>query len=193
MGAGGCEMECEEDIQWLSEVHVVDSINILSQEAIYSMSLPNAGGNSEFSEALSIEIFKNLGASNFVYEMEVKYFSAFKMVDYIMNFEGDRVGVSVTRAMIPKPCLKFDYNSARKLLHRKIYGLIVAKRSVMPDHSFSKSIMHVWAQTLDIAYHIKNAFHDIDPTEYGLDFSGQLKLVVTVNNHPKIYKNNYRE
>lgn len=59
----------------------------------------NAGGSSEYSEALSIDLLaEKLGAQSVQLEMEVPYWFAGKMFDYVaIRQDGTSAAVSVTR------------------------------------------------------------------------------------------------
>ena len=80
-----------------------------SSAAYKSLSIENAGGNSIYSEALSIDYFvRYFSAQKFVYEKEISYWADYKMIDYLCqlpmssNVSSEAnitVGVSVSRAM----------------------------------------------------------------------------------------------
>ena len=116
----------------------------LSPISLRSIQIENAGGSSNISEMISIEYYIRLfKATDFLLEMEVSYILDYKMVDYVCNIGKFRIGVSVTRAMgYPSP-KDFTYEKALRLLHKKLYGLIVARNSVCKKHSFTRSILHV--------------------------------------------------
>ncbi len=162
----------------------------LCEEASRSLSVENAGGHSEVSEALSIHYFvKTFGATDILYEKQIEYFIDYKMVDYIATVMGKRVGVSVTRAMrYPSPD-RFTHEDALALLHKKLYGLIVSRNSVTDRHSFFKSVLHVWCQSYRIAMILREVYSSLDITDYGLDVKGTLVLVLTVCESPSVYRN----
>jgi hypothetical protein len=113
-----------------------------------SMQTQNAGGSSEISEAISmLYMQERFHAHNFIPEMEVQYYRESKICDYVMNIEKTRIGVSVTRAMAYPPQKAISSEFAFSLLHKKLIGIIVAKRSVTNKHSFSSSIVHIWCKT----------------------------------------------
>lgn len=122
----------------------------------------NAGGNSDISEALSINYFEErLNARDFVLEMEIEYWVKYKMCDFICVINNQRVGVSVTRAMgFPTPT-DFDEESAYYLLKKKMHGLIVARSGVCTKHEFSISVLHVWCQDQRIADIVKKVYPKI--------------------------------
>jgi len=115
---------------------ITDEVGIpddLSSEAIRSLSVSNAGGRSEVSEAYSIDYFTRcFNAKEFVLEKEIEYWIDYKMLDFICSINGERIGVSVTRAFkssFPKllgPKI-FDDNEAKRLIDKKLSGLIIAR------------------------------------------------------------------
>ncbi len=164
----------------------------LSPISIFSVLLGNAGGNSDISEMMSIEYYiRSCKATNFLFETEIQYCVNYKMVDYICDVDGRRVGVSVTRAMgYPRP-EDFTYARALRLLHKKLYGLIVARNAVCKKQSFKKSILHVWCQNLRIAKLIKKAYSSFSINDYGLDIKGFVILHITVCKDSYIYTNKF--
>ncbi len=138
-----------------------DSNQIILNEVAYkSLTIDNAGGSSAYSEALSIEYFiRKFGARDVIYENQVSYWIKFKMCDFICAINGERIGISVTRAMCYDSGRKvgttqdhhenkpFTNDDAFVLLKKKIEGLIIAKTGVSECHSFYKSILHIWCQS----------------------------------------------
>ncbi|KAG6553000.1 hypothetical protein Mapa_005337 [Marchantia paleacea] len=136
----------------------------LGRDAQRVLHEPNAGGSSSISESLSVEYFaRRFQARDIVTEMEVEYcMKNWKKVDYICTLYGERVGVSVTRAMsYPNP-EQFSKDTAYKLLYKKLFGLVVARHGVKEKHNFSRCILHIWCEThsaaklLEILYPRKN-------------------------------------
>jgi len=106
---------------------------------------PNAEGNSLVSETISLEILHRLlNVERVSTEMEVTYkYSNWKIVDFIVKTAEKNVGVSVTRAMtFPDPDA-FDADRASALLTKKIFGLVLARRSACEKDAFNSCILHV--------------------------------------------------
>jgi len=122
--------------------------------------LPNAGGTSVASEAMSFEILKRtLQAQLLKTEMELQYFpSNSKITDYAVTMFGLTIGVSVTRAMNFRG--KFTLNDAQRLLTKKLYGVVVSTQNVLDN--FHKQILHVWIRTDKDARVLKAAYHALD-------------------------------
>ncbi len=163
----------------------------LGHDAFRSLTMDNAGGASDYSEAISIHYFENVfQGSEFILENEVKYWMEYKMVDYVCTIKNQRIGVSVTRAMGFPHSSRFTRKDGKELLRNKINGLIVACDLVMSTHSFTKSILHVWCQNNRIA----NIMNEVYEQELEID-SMDLKVlcdvivIITVCNDKNIYTN----
>lgn len=129
--------------------------------------IQNAGGNSEVSEALSMQfMFLSFNARKFIPEMEVKYTGESKICDYIMKINDDKIGVSVTRAISHPINSSITLQFAIALLQKKLIGIIVAKKATMTTHKFRNSIVHIWCKCQQDVEIIKNAYRiiiDNDP------------------------------
>lgn len=163
---------------------------VLCLSAKKSLEIVNAGGKSQVSEALSIDYFvKYYHARDIIFEMEVEYWSCYSMVDYICTIKQQRVGVSVTRAMGYPSEKMFDEQSARYLLKKKLYGLIVSRNATSKKHSFYRSVLHVWCQSQRIAQLVEEAFTAFDLDDFGLDIKGTVTLVLSICPFESIYNN----
>lgn len=132
----------------------------LGREAHQIVAEPNAGGASVVSEALSAEyMVRRFAAADVVTEMQIPYFSPdWKKVDYLTSIYGERVGVSVTRAMgYPTPSV-FTEEDALRLCRKKLTGLVVARAGIRPSVGYSRSILHCWCQDRRIANLMVEAF-----------------------------------
>jgi len=160
-------------------------------DAIRSLTINNAGGNSTYSEALSIHYFDNIfKAKDFILEEEVEYWKDYKMVDYICTINDLRIGVSVTRAMGFPTVDKFKKNDAETLLKRKINGLIVACDLVVDKYSFNKSILHIWCQNEEIADMVQEAYEkELRIDSMGLKVLCDVIVILTICDDNDIYYN----
>lgn len=139
----------------------------------------NAGGTSTISESLSVEYFvRRFQAKDIVTEMEVEYCALnWKKVDYICTLYGQRVGVSVTRAMsFPHPA-EFSSQMAYRLLYKKLFGLVVARHGVSKRHNFSQCILHVWCETQHTALIMQQEYEGVAKE---LDITDDVIMVLTV-------------
>mmetsp|Transcript_84440 Transcript_84440/g.126590 ORF Transcript_84440/g.126590 Transcript_84440/m.126590 type:complete len:235 (-) Transcript_84440:22-726(-) len=123
----------------------------LGKDAKTIMRLPNAGGNSIHSEALSCDMLNVMfDAKLEKTEMELKYFPMnSKITDYSVLIRNEIFGVSVTRAM--KYHGEFTDEDAEKLLTRKLYGVNASTKAVLECYRWKKQILHVWAEHKYIA------------------------------------------
>ena len=175
---------------------------LLCDEAKECLSKKNAGGNSDVSEAASIQYFYELGYRNFVHEMEVLYKStSYKLVDFVAeapqiyesNFpeiiknDREKVGVSVTRAA--------DFGrgfNPTALLYKKIKGLIGARNNATSTSKFYRSILHIWCfsseimDALNTSYRLLSEDSDLFQSP---DLKGTFKVITTVCSDPRLYKN----
>lgn len=154
-----------------------------------SMSIQNAGGASEISEALSMQYMCYLYNINiFVPEMEVEYWADYKKCDYVMSYHASNIGVSVTRAMNHPSKKEYTYDEAVILLNKKLYGLIIARNAVCKKHRFLKSILHVWCKNIDTANNVKKAYSDLINKDVGKTYS-MVYVICTVCPNSCIYTN----
>lgn len=163
----------------------------LGHDAARSLVIDNAGGNSEYSEAMSMHYFEHVfNGKDFILENEVEYWREFKMVDYICTIRNERIGVSVTRAMGFPHSSMFVKKDAENLLKKKINGLIVACDLVLTKHSFTKSILHVWCQNKRIANLVREAYEEaIEIDAMGLKVLCDVAVILTICDDKDIYTN----
>jgi hypothetical protein len=136
----------------------------LSSMAKKILKLPNAGGNSKESEALSAQILrKHFDAKGLTSEMEIKYWSDhWKKCDYKTTIDDITVAISVTRlvpyrlnsisptekasGIILSPEVRLK-NQVIKLYEKKLYGLVIARSGMMDVPDFMVSILHILCRT----------------------------------------------
>mmetsp|Transcript_20599 Transcript_20599/g.26048 ORF Transcript_20599/g.26048 Transcript_20599/m.26048 type:complete len:209 (-) Transcript_20599:25-651(-) len=115
------------------------------------MTVPNAGGNSVNSEALSCDMLNTLfDASLEATEMQLAYFPMnSKITDFSVRIRGEIFGVSVTRAM--KYHGRYTEADADRLLTKKLYGVNASTQAVLKCYRWKKQILHIWAEHKYIA------------------------------------------
>eukprot|EP00010_Vexillifera_abyssalis_P000306 CAMPEP_0201552174 /NCGR_PEP_ID=MMETSP0173_2-20130828/14537_1 /ASSEMBLY_ACC=CAM_ASM_000268 /TAXON_ID=218659 /ORGANISM="Vexillifera sp., Strain DIVA3 564/2" /LENGTH=250 /DNA_ID=CAMNT_0047962611 /DNA_START=340 /DNA_END=1092 /DNA_ORIENTATION=- len=148
-------------ITWhLFDVHEQDHRQIpLSPGAQRCLYTPNAGGSSEWSEAMSFEILRSLYSARFKRtETEIEYAPGSKITDYAIDMMGLHLGVSVTRAMAWIG--RFDLTEAVRLLNKKLYGIIRSSDGVVREHRWDKQILHVIAQEKYMVDILIDAYHN---------------------------------
>ncbi|RQM19652.1 hypothetical protein B5M09_010993 [Aphanomyces astaci] len=161
----------------------------LGRDASLVLREPNAGGQSVVSEALSMEYMHQMfGAVDVVTEMQIQYWSSnWKKVDYICTMHGQRIAVSVTRAMKFHKNEPFTTADAQVLLRKKLHGLVVAKTGVCRAQRYVKSILHIWCQTKAIADTIATCYEAIVAE---LEIVDNVVLMATVALEDGIFDNN---
>eukprot|EP01115_Flamella_aegyptia_P008759 TRINITY_DN3653_c0_g1_i1.p1 TRINITY_DN3653_c0_g1~~TRINITY_DN3653_c0_g1_i1.p1 ORF type:complete len:151 (+),score=38.07 TRINITY_DN3653_c0_g1_i1:479-931(+) len=122
---------------------------------------PNAGGKSVWSEAMSFEIIGLLfNAKLSKTEMELEYWPmGSKITDYSVDIQGQKFGVSVTRAMKFKGI--FTEEDATDLLKKKLYGITVSSKNVIGE-VWTKQILHVWTEKKYMCDVLMSAFEKMD-------------------------------
>lgn len=168
----------------------------LSSDATKVLLEPNAGGASVVSEALSVEyLCRRLQAHSVVPEMKIKYFfSNWKKIDYLTTIRGERIGVSVTRAMGFPTADTFTSEDAERLGKKKLYGLILARSGISECNSYNRSILHVFCQSYSIAVLMAGAFRLIIDRDKQLqhDLEGHIVIILTVaQNIPGIFTEDF--
>ncbi|XP_071097750.1 AAC-rich mRNA clone AAC4 protein-like [Haliotis cracherodii] len=140
--------------------------------------VPNAGGNSVLSEVLSFELMNKCFAAKLLKtEMEVSYFPCGgSITDYVCEVFGQRLGVSVTRAMK----YKGDYSEedALHLLCKKLKGIVQSSRNTLEN--WSKQILHVWATNKHVARVVERAYELVP-----VDLRGNTMVLVTTATESK--------
>lgn len=149
----GFRSDMQYRLEHVEENGFVGTCALLSSESFSSvqfgenattlLSLPNAGGNSKASEALSLELLnRQLNAKLQCTEMELEYFPfGSKITDYSVTVSGEVVGVSVTRAM--KYEGTFSEVDAEHLLTKKLYGVVASSKAVLKKYRWRKQILHI--------------------------------------------------
>lgn len=151
---------------------------------------PNSGGKSNVSEAVSMQYFaERFAAVKFILEMEItNYWMNTAIPDFLCSVYGNRVGVSVTRAMkYPKPEL-FNAEDAYVLLKKKMNGLIMARSGVCEEQAFFISFLHIWCQTPEIARHLQAVYPAVI-AEDKTNTVSQIIVLCSVYGRAGIYSN----
>lgn len=104
-----------------------------------------AGGNSVWSEVLSMEMLSMLYSAKLEKtEMELQYVMEGSITDYSVKMNGFVIGVSVTRAMKYRGV--FSYEDALALLTKKMKGVMKSSENISEEHKWTKQVLHVWVQ-----------------------------------------------
>eukprot|EP01095_Lingulamoeba_sp_RSL-Kostka_P012520 TRINITY_DN4984_c2_g1_i1.p1 TRINITY_DN4984_c2_g1~~TRINITY_DN4984_c2_g1_i1.p1 ORF type:complete len:325 (+),score=90.77 TRINITY_DN4984_c2_g1_i1:287-1261(+) len=141
----------------------------LCEGANRMMHVPNAGGNSVNSEALSFEMLNKMyNAQLEATEMELEYYPlGSKITDYAISIENTDVdnnvhktiyGVSVSRAM--KYLGVFNHDDARRLLKKKLFGVNESTKAVQQPYIWNKQILHIFAEQDYIFDILKDVYYN---------------------------------
>jgi hypothetical protein len=141
----------------------IDAITFVTGEAYNKASLsaggqklfdePNAGGSSGESETMSYEVLRYCeGALLLKTETAVTYGpapdgGANSITDILMEIDGKKVGVSVTRAYKPKNQGAQTDAEVTALLEKKLKGINASTARVTQADKWVKQILHVFAAT----------------------------------------------
>jgi hypothetical protein len=167
-----------DDAQWLSSSpyflrNSIDFPNGLSavDEALLSEGAREillegtAGGSSGMSEAISFEILHRCeGAVLVKTETEVLYDPVGSdKTDILVEIDGHRIGVSVTRAVAFPFDSPYPVDRAQMLLERKLTSILESSMNVVATDAWVKQILHVIAYAPMHADSIRAAWDLIDP------------------------------
>ncbi|PRP81677.1 hypothetical protein PROFUN_01184 [Planoprotostelium fungivorum] len=151
------------------------------------LTVPNAGGNSVWSEVLSFEVLTGLyGLRLQRTEMELQYmWHGCKITDYSVsiscgNNTSISLGVSVTRAM--KFRGTFTREDAESLLVKKLGGVNSSTRHVLQSNGWNKQILHIWAQHKYIAVELMEAYEELSE-----EIKSNTLIVISVSDSGIIY------
>lgn len=157
-----------------------------SLSSISLMTIPNAGGHSEHSEALSFEIMHRLfGAELLKGEMEIRYENPnWKKTDYLAIFgDNHKIAVSVTRAVGYPIMNEFSEDDAIDLLKKKLVGTLFSTKGVLDSDKWERHILHIFTPTEEIAatiHRTAQSFHHILR-------SNTIIICTIAGNHPWIF------
>lgn len=111
------------------------------------MDVPNAGGSSQESEAFAYEVLARCElASLLKTEMEIEYNDPQgKLTDFLVEIDGLKIGVSVTRAMSWPLDAEYTGEQAESLLNKKLKGILDSSANVTPGDEWVKQILFILA------------------------------------------------
>ncbi|KAJ3216397.1 hypothetical protein HDU67_009532 [Dinochytrium kinnereticum] len=173
-------------------------LKFLTNGANRVLTVPNAGGDSVLSEALSAEILLTtvwpecgkkkgihpaVGPGGYLAatEMEVRYFpQGGAMVDYVLavkdandEISARMIGVSVTRAFTPQR--RFRLEDARRVLVKKLVGVQFAARNLyLPGEGLDGVLLHVFVRDGAVGRLLRRAWKGLER-----EVKGSTGVVVT--------------
>jgi hypothetical protein len=127
---------------------------------------PNAGGSSAESEVMSFEVLHACeGAKLLKSETQIGYVDddagAASITDILVEIDGKKVGVSVTRAYHPAG-VAYPDSDVKALLEKKLEGVLRSSARVAPEDRWVKQVLHVFAATKAQADAVERVLPTID-------------------------------
>jgi hypothetical protein len=120
----------------------------------------NAGGGSLLSEVFAFEVlYRCDGAELLKSENEILYEDPMgKRTDLLVSIDGQRVGVSVTRAVGFPRDAPYTAEDATVLIEKKLEGVQSSTQNVAAADSWDKQILHILAYSEEHARAIRMAY-----------------------------------
>lgn len=147
----------------------------------------NLGGSSLYSEIFAYEVLYRCEDAAFLKsEGEIVYATEGKKTDLLVAIDGEKVGVSVVRAMSFPKGNPYPVMQAYSVLEGKLADIQQSSANVDPQDAWKKQILAVVAQTPEHADAIQQAYAMVDP---GTKADTIVVVTVTEGNDDFIYYN----
>lgn len=120
---------------------------LLTAGGQHVMTIPNAGGSSQLSEAFAVEMLTRCELAKLLKtETEILYTNPMgKITDELVEIQGLKIGVSVTRAVGYPFDAPYTVAQAKALLDKKLQGILDSTANVSAADKWSKQILFVLA------------------------------------------------
>ena len=126
-------------------VHPADD-GLLTPGGARMINTPNAGGNSLLSEVFALEqLTRCEGATLLATETEIVYSTPGKITDFEASIQGEKIGVSVTRAETYPLGQTYTLQAATTLITRKLDDIQTSTKDVSPGDKWDKQILAILA------------------------------------------------
>lgn len=147
------------------------------------VSSDNAGGSSIYSEAFAFEwLARCEGAALLKIETDIVYDTMSKKADLLVEIDGRKVGVSVTRFVAFPFGSEYTSAAATELLQRKLDDIELATASVSAADRWSRQLISVLAYDADHANVALNAWNNLPAT-----VRDQTLLIVSVTSGDDLF------
>ena len=124
----------------------------------------NAGGSSIMSEVFAYEVLARCELATLLKtETEIVYDTPGKITDFLVAIDGQKIGVSVTRAVAFPFDSAYTVEQAEALLTKKLGDIQVSTADVSAGDRWVKQILHVIAYSEAHATSIESAWSALDP------------------------------
>lgn len=129
----------------------------------------NLGGSSLYSEIFAYEVLYRCElAALLETEADIVYTDPNgKKTDFLVELDGETIGVSVTRAFAWPPEDPYTVEQATELLTDKLGDVQLSSANVGAEHAWRKQVLSVIAYTPDHATSIVGAWDALDPAVRG--------------------------
>lgn len=156
----------------------------LTPGGIHLLDTPNAGGSSEMSELFAFEqLARCEGASLVKTETEITYTnSGGKKTDILVELDGHKIGVSVTRAFAFPIGNPYTETQARTLLERKLDDIQLSSANVTAADAWEKQILSYQAIDDQAAQTVVDVWNTLDANT-----KGDTILLITVTNGDDLF------
>jgi hypothetical protein len=137
----------------------------------------NAGGSSVLSEVFAFEMLQRCEAASLLKtETEIDYDTAGKITDLLVEIDGHKLGVSVTRAYGYPPEDPYTVAQATTLLEGKLADIIASSANVAASDAWVRQILHILAYAPEHAAAVATAYEGI-----AADLTIDTIVIVTVS------------
>ena len=148
----------------------------LSEEGQRIYETENLGGSSIWSEVFAFEVLRRCDLATLLKtESEIVYDEESKKTDLLVELDGSKVGVSVTRAFHYPPTEPYTTEDAQNLLEKKLADIPLSSAAVAPEDAWEKQILHVIAYDHDHVETLRSVWEGL-----AADLRGDTVVVVTV-------------
>lgn len=161
---------------------------LLTEGGARLMATPNAGGSSGMSEAFAYEQLARCELATLLKtETEVVYDTEGAITDLLVEMDGHKIGVSVTRAFAYPPGTPYSVEAATTLLERKLEGIQESTANVSAADRWSKQVLAYMSWDDQSTASLDTAWAMIDPS-----LKGDTILVITTTHGEDqfLYSNN---
>ena len=135
----------------------------LSAGGIAILEAGNAGGSSIYSELFAYEVLERCDMATLVKtETEIIYDTQGSITDLLVEIDGSKVGVSVTRSVTFPRDTPLTEQRATELLSDKLSDIIESSANVSAEDAWVKQILHVIADRPEHVSILQTAWTNLD-------------------------------
>ncbi len=122
-----------------------------------------SAGNSVYSKVFAYEVLARCEFAGLLKtENEIGYDPDTERTDIIVNIDGLKIGVSVTKAVKFPFDLEYTVADAQTLLSNKLNDIVQSSQNVLPEDKWEKQILHIIAYSDSHAFSIETAYNSLD-------------------------------